>query len=157
MMSNILFYKGYTTHVEYSTEDHILTGIIEGINDLVNFEADTPGEVEAAFHEAVDDYLAFCRDIGQEPERAYKGSFNVRIKPQLHRQLDIAARRQGLPLNQIVETALSEYMERNRPEEEIEESTTITIEDRAPVVLEMYRRQGTNVESPYQSSRVLVN
>ena len=109
-MSNILQYKGYTTHVEYSAEDNILTGVIEGINDLVNFEADPPAEVETAFHEAVDDYLAFCKDIGQDPDRPYKGSFNVRVKPQLHRQLDTAARRQGVSLNQVVETALTEYI-----------------------------------------------
>lgn len=156
-MSNILHYKGYTTQVEYSAEDHILTGVIEGISDLINFEADTPGEVEAAFHEAVDDYLAFCKDIGKEPERAYKGSFNVRVKPQLHRKLDIAARRQGLSLNQVVETALSEYMERNRPEAETDEGVTMTMPVRSPVNLEMFRSQKAVTESPYQLNRAMVN
>lgn len=111
MGKNILTYKGYSTRVEYSAEDNILHGKIEGIADLVNFESETIDGVEAAFHEAVDDYLAFCADIGQEPDKEYKGSFNVRIKPKLHRDLDRAAYNEGVSMNQFIETALDEYME----------------------------------------------
>lgn len=110
-MNDILEYKGYWTRVKYSAEDKILYGTIEGISDLVNFECDNSAEVEAAFHEAVDDYLAFCADIGQEPDRAYRGTFNVRINPELHRRVDQAAYKAGISMNQMVERALSVYMD----------------------------------------------
>lgn len=63
-MNNVLEYKGYYTKVEYSAEDNVLYGKIEGIRDLVNFECDTLDGVESAFQAAVDDYLALCADLG---------------------------------------------------------------------------------------------
>lgn len=66
-MSNTLEYKGYTTKVEYSAEDHVLFGKIEGIRDLVNFESETAAGIEEEFHAAVDDYLALCEETGKEP------------------------------------------------------------------------------------------
>lgn len=111
MGKNILTYKGYSTRVEYSAEDGVLHGKIEGIADLVNFESESIEGVESAFHEAVDDYLAFCEDIGQEPDKEYKGSFNVRVTPKLHRELDRAAYKEGISMNQFIEAALENYME----------------------------------------------
>lgn len=72
-MNDILRYKGYSTRVEYSFEDGVLHGKIEGISDLITFESNSldPGDVENAFHEAVDDYLAFCEDTGTIPNREY--------------------------------------------------------------------------------------
>ena len=67
-MNNILEYKGYYTKVEYSADDQILYGKIEDIDDLVNYESDTLGGVVAAFHEAVDDYLALCLDVRENPD-----------------------------------------------------------------------------------------
>ena len=73
MAKNILEYKGYYTKIEYSAEDRVLYGKIEGIRDLVNFESDNIEGIEQEFRSAVDDYLAFCEDLGQNPEKAYKG------------------------------------------------------------------------------------
>lgn len=69
-MSNVIQYKGYFTNVEYSQEDQILFGKIEGIRDLVTFECKNAGEVEQAFKEAVDDYLEFCREDEKKPNRS---------------------------------------------------------------------------------------
>lgn len=55
-----LSYRGYVATVEFDSEDMILTGRIAGINDVVGFHAETPAELLAAFHEAVDDYLETC-------------------------------------------------------------------------------------------------
>ena len=105
-MRHVLEYKGYYTKVEYSIEDKLLHGKIEGINDLVNFECSSADQVEEKFHEAVDDYLLFCQDIGAEPEKCYKGSFNVRLSPELHRRIAVAAAVQGMSLNQFVANAM---------------------------------------------------
>ena len=107
-MTNILEYKGYYTRIEYSVEDGVLYGQIEGIRDLVNFECDDLGGVEQEFHRAVDDYLALCKDLGQEPDKPYKGVFNVRIPPELHKKAAIAAFAKGETLNAFVTHAISE-------------------------------------------------
>lgn len=107
MSTNILEYKGYYTKVEYSVEDNVLYGKIEGIKDLVNFESDNLCDIEEEFHSAVDDYLAFCKDLGQNPDKPYKGIFNVRVSPELHRKAAIAADKNGETLNAFVTKAIS--------------------------------------------------
>ena len=58
-------YHGYHTYVRYSAADKVLCGKIEGIKDLVNFESESAVEIENEFHKAVDDYIAFCREVGK--------------------------------------------------------------------------------------------
>lgn len=110
-MSNILEYKGYCTKIEYSKEDKVLYGKIEGINDLVNFESDNLEDVEKEFHNAVDDYLEFCKECNKEPNKAYKGSFNVRIDPEMHREIAMMAIKKNTSLNEIVEQAIKNYLQ----------------------------------------------
>ena len=109
MKENILEYKGYHTKVEYIAENNCLYGKIEGINDLITFEAYDLGNVEKEFHAAVDDYLTFCEEIGQEPEKEYKGVFNVRIKPELHRKLSMEADKEGITMNALIERIIVEH------------------------------------------------
>ena len=105
-MSNIMRYNGYCGSVEHSLEDMVLHGKILFINDLVTYEADTLPELEQAFHEEVDDYIAFCEKIGKEPEKPFKGTFNVRIDPDLHKRAAIQAEAAGITLNQLVSDAI---------------------------------------------------
>lgn len=91
MKNNIFEYKGYHTKIEFDTETFTLRGKIEGINDLVNFESKDSREIEKEFHEAVDDYLDFCKEIGKIPDKEYKGTFNVRISQELHKKLALRA------------------------------------------------------------------
>lgn len=113
MNNNILEYKGYFTHVQYSVEDGVLYGRIEGIADLVTFESENCAEIEREFQAAVDDYLALCEEVGKEPEKAYKGSFNIRISPDLHKKADFAAKKRGITLNQFVAEAIANYLEKD--------------------------------------------
>lgn len=110
MSKNVIEYKDYFTKVEYSIEDKVLHGKIEGIRDLVNFECESASEVEDAFKECVDDYLAFCNDNGVEPEKPFKGVFNVRLTPAKHKACAIASANQGISLNQFVATAIDEKL-----------------------------------------------
>lgn len=110
-MNNVLEYKGYYTRVEFSADDNVLYGKIEGIRDLVTFECEDVKDLEKEFHEAVDDYLAFCADIGQEPDKTYSGSFNVRVPPEIHREAVMAADREGKKLNTYVREAIQEKLE----------------------------------------------
>lgn len=112
-MANILRYKGYYTKIEYSSDDSILYGKIEGINDLVNFESESALEIEKEFHSAVDDYLEFCKNVGKDPNKSYKGTFNVRISPDTHRRIALKALKEGTTLNQEVTKAIDQYLDKN--------------------------------------------
>lgn len=112
-MKNILQYRGYFTKIEYSVEDHVLYGKIEGIKDLVNFESENVEEIEQEFRNAVDDYLELCQELGQEPDKIYSGTFNVRISPVLHRTLALQAIKTGDSLNSTVEKAIDLYINDN--------------------------------------------
>ncbi|MBE5954111.1 MAG: type II toxin-antitoxin system HicB family antitoxin [Lachnospiraceae bacterium] len=109
-MNNILEYKGYHTKVEFDSHDLVLRGKIEGINDLVNFECENINDVKNAFEEAVDDYLEFCKEVGKEPEKEYKGTFNIRIEPELHKKIAVLASKRGETLNSTVQRAIAEYV-----------------------------------------------
>ncbi len=108
-MKNELRYRGYTAKVEYDPESRVLYGKIEGIRDLVNFQSDSAKEIENEFHSAVDDYLAFCAEIGQQPDKVYAGSLNVRIPPEEHRRLSEIARRENISLNAVITEACRQY------------------------------------------------
>ena len=107
-MSDVMTYKGYIGSVRYSEEDEVFHGKIEAINDLIMFEGTTVKELKNAFHEAVDDYLETCKEMGREPQKPFKGSFNVRIPSDLHRMAAKKATMMGISLNQLVQKALEE-------------------------------------------------
>ena len=102
-------YKGYQGHVVYVEEAKILHGTVLGIKDVITFQADVPGEVEKAFHDSVDDYLEWCEELGEEPDRTYSGRFNLRIKPNLHKELAVGAQKKGRSLNAHIEHLLEEH------------------------------------------------
>ena len=106
-MKDMLSHKGYFGSIHYNPEDRIFYGKIEFIRALVSYEGKDAETLEAAFAEAVEDYLATCSESGMEPERPFKGSFNIRIPPELHERAAIAASQQGISLNRFVAEALS--------------------------------------------------
>lgn len=103
-------YKGYCGSAEVSVEDNILVGRLLFIQDVVSYAANTPVELEAAFKEAVDDYLKTCAEIGDVPDQPFKGTFNVRVGQDRHRNAALAALRQGISLNEWVCRAIDEHL-----------------------------------------------
>lgn len=108
---NTMTYKGYLGSVNYSDKDQVFFGKIEGINGLVNFEGESVKELTDSFHEAVDDYLAYCEDEGLEPDKSYSGVLNVRLTPAIHRQIAMLAMKAGLSINAYIRDALEEKVE----------------------------------------------
>lgn len=106
MMNDILQYKGYYAEIHFSADDEVFFGKLIGINDLVNFEADTVKGLKKAFKDAVDDYLHTCKELKKEPEKTYKGSFNVRIPSELHRQAALLAALRKVTLNDFIRYAI---------------------------------------------------
>ena len=109
-MNNTMEYKGYLGNVEFSEEDALFYGKVLGIRALISYEGTNAAELVADFHGAVDDYLELCAQSGTEPEKAYKGSFNVRISPELHKQAVIAAMSHNMSLNSFVETSIQQAL-----------------------------------------------
>lgn len=99
-------YKGYRALITYDNEDSTLTGEVIGINDSLNFHGDSVQELETSFHQSIDNYLDLCQEIGKQPEKEYKGSFNIRIAPELHRQLSLEAANRHMTLNRYVGSIL---------------------------------------------------
>jgi predicted HicB family RNase H-like nuclease len=105
-MNDILEYKGYYASLHFSSEDEVFYGKLLGIDDLVNFEGASVKELKKAFHEAVNDYLETCKELGKEPNKTYKGTFNVRITTDLHKEAANFATINNISLNDFVKTAI---------------------------------------------------
>lgn len=103
-------YKGYIGSVEFSEEDGIFHGKVQGIRALISYEGTTAQELVDDFHTAIDEYLELCEKEDMEPEKAYKGSFNVRISPELHKKAVVYAYSQQTSLNRVMEDALYNYI-----------------------------------------------
>ncbi len=108
--ANYFEYKGYHTRVEFDYDSLSICGKIEGIDDFVVFESSDATKIEEEFHKAVDEYLTICEEIGKTPEKEFKGVFNVRVSPELHRQLSTLAYKKSETLNSLVEIALENYV-----------------------------------------------
>ncbi len=102
----LMEYKGFYGSIEASVEDGCLFGKLEFIDPLVNYEGETVQEIEVAFHEAVDDYIESCKTLNIEPQKSYRGTFNVRIGRDLHRAAVIAAKQRDINLNELVKRAI---------------------------------------------------
>lgn len=112
-MNNMLEYKGYYGTVDFSSDDKILFGNVIGVNSLISYEGHSVESLKQDFEEAIDDYLELCKEKGIEPEKAYKGSFNVRISPDLHKDLALYSTSHGQSLNSTVEEAIEYYVNKN--------------------------------------------
>ena len=103
-------YKGYIGSVAFSEKDNVFFGKIEGINGLVNFEGESVKELTEAFHEAVDDYLAYCKVEGIAPHKSYSGSLNIRLSPETHSRIAILAKQAGISINAFIKAAVEKQI-----------------------------------------------
>ncbi len=106
-----LKYKGYIASLHYSKEDKTFWGKLELVNSLVTFEAQNANELENAFKEAVEDYIETCKAQKTTPEKPFKGVFNVRIKPELHKAAYQRAIENGVSLNRFIEDSISKGLQ----------------------------------------------
>jgi len=109
-MSKIFEHNGYLGSAEVSVEDRCLYGKILFINDVVTYEADTFEKLEIEFIAAVKDYIETCKEIGKEPQKSFKGSFNVRIREELHRKAALEAVKEDISLNEFISKAIEAYI-----------------------------------------------
>lgn len=107
---NTLNYKGFIGSVSFSEKDNVFCGKIEGINGLVNFEGESVKELTNAFHEAVEDYLEYCKEEGIEPHKSYSGSLNIRLTPEIHSRIAILAKQAGMSINAFIKSAVEKQI-----------------------------------------------
>ena len=105
---NTMRYRGYGARVEFDADDKILVGHVVGIRDIVGFHGQSVQELEAAFHEAVDNYLAACQKLGQAPDKPYSGRVMLRLPAELHARASAAAQLRGVSFNQWAAQALEQ-------------------------------------------------
>ncbi len=103
---NRMSHEGYEATVAFDEAADIFHGEVINLRDVITFQGRSVAELKRAFKASVMDYLAFCRERGEEPERPYSGQFMVRVEPPLHRAVVTAARRAGLSLNKWVAATL---------------------------------------------------
>jgi predicted HicB family RNase H-like nuclease len=92
-------YQGYIGQVEFDDEAGIFHGEVINTRDVITFQGVSVRELKKAFQESVDDYLAFCAERGESPDKPFSGQFVTRVPPELHRQVNLAARMSGKSLN----------------------------------------------------------
>ncbi|HUN54633.1 MAG TPA: type II toxin-antitoxin system HicB family antitoxin [Smithella sp.] len=105
-MKDMMKYKDYFGSVHYNDDDKVFYGKLEFIRALVSYEGTDVKSLQKAFKEAVDDYLDFCKENKKEPEKPFKGTFNIRLDPSLHQRLVSHATDEGKTLNSFIKEAL---------------------------------------------------
>lgn len=105
-------YKGYIGKVEFDDEADIFHGEVINTRDAITFQGKSVSELKQAFQDSVDDYLAFCGERGEEPDKPLSGQFVTRIPPELHRKVNLAAGMSGKSLNAWVSEQLQSAVAR---------------------------------------------
>lgn len=118
-MNSMLEYKGYHASIEFDADDKIFVGEVFGIVDSLNFHGETVEELETMFHQCIDNYLDICLKVGKEPDKEFKGSFNVRLSPELHRKAALEAKKEKITLNQYITKAIEKSFDNMAQKETI--------------------------------------
>ena len=89
-------YKGYIGIVNYDSDAKLFHGDVINTRDVITFQGTSVKEIEKAFKDSIDDYIKWCKEEGVEAEKPYSGKFNLRISPELHREIAIASTKMNL-------------------------------------------------------------
>lgn len=106
-------YQGYIGHVQFDEEAEIFHGEVINTRDVITFQGNTVKTLQKAFKDSVDDYLVFCKERGENPERPFSGTLNLRLDPELHQAAYIAAKTSGVSLNTWITQAIKHEAQTN--------------------------------------------
>ena len=141
MPESMLEYKGYHAKIYFDARDEIFVGEVFGLNDSLNFHGNTVQELKEMFRQCIDNYLQLCQELGEEPEREFKGNFNIRVQPELHRQLAYNALKEGKSLNQYINDSLEQF---------IANSATVPAQPQAPAEMDAERMSAEQLREKLQ-------
>ena len=108
---NTMTHRRYAARIDYSDEDGCFIGHIAGINDVVGFHGESVEELRDAFEESVDDYLETCEELNRSPQKPYSGNLLLRIPPEVHAAIAMAAEVSGKSINQWATETLADVLE----------------------------------------------
>ncbi len=103
----MLKYKGYIGHASYDDEAKTFHGEVIGLKDVITFQGTTVKAIEKAFKDSIDDYLEWCKERGEKPEKTFSGKLNLRMSADLHAHLALEAEKKGISLNELINQKLS--------------------------------------------------
>lgn len=106
----MLIHKGYIAHIGFDEEADLFHGEVINTRDVITFQGTSVAQLKKAFVDSVEDYLAFCKERSETPEKPFSGKFNLRLTPDLHRHAALAAQQRNESLNQWVVNAISQYL-----------------------------------------------
>ena len=132
----MLEYKGYSGRAEFDQEAGLLHGEVLGLRDVVTFEGRSVEEIEQAFRDSVDDYLEFCEERGEEPDKPFSGRLVLRMDPEVHRGAYVRARREGKSLNRWIVEGLEARVGRDGPGAERAGTGEEVLSEEVPIVEE---------------------
>ncbi|WP_333668616.1 type II toxin-antitoxin system HicB family antitoxin [Acinetobacter guillouiae] len=111
MSENLLTYKGYYGSYEVCLEDGLIFGKILFIDDSVGYDSESIKGIQAAFEEAVDSYIEFCKEIGKDPNPSFSGKTAVRFDPELHKKVAIFSKKEKQSMNDFIVTAIKNHID----------------------------------------------
>lgn len=103
-------YKGYQGHVTYDEDAKIFHGEVVGLRDVITFQGDSVKELEHAFKDSIDEYLAFCKKLNRSPEKPFSGKLLLRLPPEIHERIAYEAEKSGLSLNAWIKRGLQQLL-----------------------------------------------
>ena len=103
---NLMTMDGYQAKIEYDEDLDLFRGDILGLNGGADFYGKNPQELRTEFKKSLETFLQVCLEKGIEPRRNFSGKFNLRISPELHERLAIAAQAEGKSINSLAQEAL---------------------------------------------------
>jgi predicted HicB family RNase H-like nuclease len=103
----MLTHKGYHGKVEFDEEAGLFHGEIVDLRDVVTFQGKSVAELEQAFRDSIDDYLDFCRQRGEEPDKPFTGRLMLRLPTEVHRKVYVRAKKAGKSLNEYISEKLA--------------------------------------------------
>lgn len=92
-------YKGYLGQVTFDDEAEIFHGEVVNTRDVITFQGKSVKELRKAFTDSVDDYLAFCAERRELPDKPFSGNLLLRMEPTEHRLIYTAAKKAHKSLN----------------------------------------------------------
>jgi predicted HicB family RNase H-like nuclease len=103
---NTMTFKGYTARIDFDERDSIFVGRVLGVSSIISFHGETVKQLRKEFEVAIDDFLADCKERGVAPEKPASGKLMLRIRPEVHAAVSIAAQASGKSINQWADEAL---------------------------------------------------
>ena len=105
---NVMTVDGYNAKIEYDPGTDLFRGEVLGLTGGADFYGKSPKELRSEFKKSLEVFLQVCKDKGIEPRRSFSGKFNLRISPELHERIAIAAQAEGKSINTLAQEALQQ-------------------------------------------------